>query len=66
MAASYEIPTVGKMLTVKQYADALALSERTVRNQIFQKRLRFFKIGGAVRIAESTLLQILARGHRKE
>jgi excisionase family DNA binding protein len=66
MAASYEIPTIGKLLTIAEFAHALGLSQRTVRNWIFQKRLKFFKVGSAVRIGENELLQLLARGHRKE
>lgn len=66
MASSYEIPTLGRLLTIAEFAHALALSPRTIRNWIFTGRVKFFKIGGAVRLSETELLQILGRGHRRE
>ena len=61
---NYELPVCGRMLNVKEYAFAVGKSPKTIRNQIYAGKLRWFKIDGSVRIAESELLEKLARSHR--
>lgn len=63
-AINYEVPVCGRMLNVKEVGYALGKSPKTIRNQIYAGKLRWFKVGGSVRVAESEVLQILARSHR--
>ena len=63
-AINYEIPTCGRLLNVAEVGRALGMSPKTIRNWLALGKLRFFKIGRSVRIAESEVLGILARGHR--
>jgi excisionase family DNA binding protein len=65
-AINYEIPVLGRLLTVAETARALGMSEKTIRNWLCVGKMKFFKINTSVRIAESEVLQILARGHRLE
>jgi excisionase family DNA binding protein len=65
-AINYEVPICGRMLNVKEVGRVLGLSPKTIRNQIYAGKWRWFKIGGSVRVAESEVLQILARSHRLE
>jgi excisionase family DNA binding protein len=57
MTRSQALPAPPKMqfYTVKQVADMLAVSERTVRRWIESGKLVAHVFGGAVRIAESDL-----------
>ena len=63
-AIHYEVPTCGRLLNVAEVGRALGMSPKTIRNWLVLGRLRFFKVGRSVRIAESEVLEILARGHR--
>jgi excisionase family DNA binding protein len=63
---NYETPVCGRMLNVGEVGRALGKSPKTIRNLIYQGRMKWFKIGGSVRVAESEVLQILARSHRLE
>ena len=60
------LPVVGKLWNVAQAADRLGLAPKTIRNWLYEGKLRHFKIGGAVRVSEQTVLELLARGHRPE
>ena len=46
-------------LTVAQVAARLQVSEKTVRNHISQKRLKAVRVGRAVRISETALMNYL-------
>jgi excisionase family DNA binding protein len=65
-AINYELPVLGRLLTVEQTARALGMSQKTIRNWLCEGKIKFFKINRSVRIAESVILQILAHSHRLE
>lgn len=55
--------TVGeKMLTVKQAADMLGLTESAVRRWVLMRRISSYRVGRSVRIAESEIARILRQG----
>lgn len=45
----------GKLYTVREAAKELTLSESTLRTWIFNKVIEVVRIGGAVRIKQSTI-----------
>lgn len=61
--AGYEIRIMGKLLTVRQTAEAFQLSEKAIRAMLADGRLGFVKIGRSVRVPESEILEKIARGH---
>ena len=50
------------MLTVERAADRLGLAPSTIRTWIARKRIDYVKVGGAVRIPETVIDAIVARG----
>jgi excisionase family DNA binding protein len=58
-------PTVPRLLTVPESANALNMSERTVWRWIEAGELETYRLGRAVRVAEDELVRFLAsrRGH---
>jgi excisionase family DNA binding protein len=54
---------IPKFFTVKQVAEALGVSSRTVRRWIKNEELAVHRFGGAVRVAEADLKAFLA-AHR--
>ena len=55
----------GKLLSVRQVAARLSLSENTIRAWIFQKKIEFYKIGRSVKIDSQEIDRVLARGRRE-
>lgn len=60
----YELPICVRLLSVDEVGRALKKSPKTIRNWIYEGKLRWFKVGGSVRVAESEVLSLLARSHR--
>ncbi len=50
------------LLTVAQAAERLGLKPATIRFWIWRRKIRFVRIGRAVRIPESTVQEIIERG----
>jgi excisionase family DNA binding protein len=50
------------LLTVEQAADRLGLAPSTVRTWVARKRIDYVKVGGAVRITDQAVDEIVARG----
>jgi len=54
-----------KLLRIKDAAERLGLREKTLRNWIYERKIDSVKIlGGNVRIAESTIDNIISEGVR--
>jgi excisionase family DNA binding protein len=51
-----------KLLTVKEVAERLGTSVRFPRRLIAERRIRFVKLGGHVRIPESALAEFIRAG----
>ena len=51
-----------RLLTVKQAAEQLGLSARTVWAWIYQRKLGVVRLGRAVRISDETIQKIIERG----
>ena len=54
-------PASGRFLTVKQVAERLNVSERTVWRWIRESRLKVKRFGRTVRISESDLIDLIDR-----
>ena len=54
----------GRLLRVPEAAIKLGLRESTIRRMILEMRIDVIRIGKAVRIPESAVDKILARGFR--
>jgi excisionase family DNA binding protein len=54
-------PSLPRLLTVPEAADALKLSERTVWRWIEAGEIETYRLGRAVRIAEDELVRFLER-----
>lgn len=46
-----------KLLTIKQAAEFLTMSESRVRYEVFRKNISFFKIGRSIRFNEADLVE---------
>ena len=51
-----------QLWTVRETAKRLALQPSTIRRFIFEKRLPVVRLGRAVRVRESDLAKVIARG----
>jgi len=51
-----------ELLTTKEFADALSVTEAAVRKWIYQRRLKPVKLGRAVRLRRRDLEQLVANG----
>ena len=56
------MPLPDRLLTVAQAAELLATSERFPRRLIAERRITFVRVGRHVRIPESALRDLIARG----
>lgn len=54
--------SVEKLLTVKEASLVLGTSDRFPRRLIFERRIRFVRVGRHVRIPESALADFIAAG----
>ena len=55
----------GKLLSVGQVAERLALKPATIRRKILERRIDYIKIGRAVRIPSEAIDQIIEEGWRE-
>lgn len=53
---------MSKLLTVEEFAAALGLSPRTVRQWVWMRRVPFIRVGRAIRFRPETVDAILTRG----
>lgn len=51
-----------KLITIREAADALGISERTVRRMIDRNELRAYKIGRCVRLREGDVQDYIESG----
>lgn len=51
-----------KLLTVAEFADALGLSPKTVRQWTWMRRVPYVRVGRAIRFRQETVEEILSRG----
>jgi len=59
------MPTrISRLLTVKQAADIVGVSPRTIRRWIDAKELPFHRLGRQIRIAEDDLAAFLAKNRQ--
>lgn len=58
-------PSIPKFHSLSAVADCLGLSQRSVRRLIDDGALVAHKIGGAVRISDNDLQQLIARSRQK-
>lgn len=61
-AAAIPSPDLPPMVTVGDLSDYLKVHDRTVRRWLAEKRLRYVKVGGAVRIRREEVARFLAGG----
>jgi excisionase family DNA binding protein len=54
-----------KLLTVKETAEFLAVSEAAVRKWVYQRRLPVVKVGRLVRVRPADLEATMAKGLRR-
>ena len=53
---------IAQIYTIREVADILKCSERTVRGDLFErKQLRYLKVGREVRIREEDLVEFIER-----
>jgi excisionase family DNA binding protein len=50
------------LLTVVQAAERLGLKPSTIRFWVWQRKIRFVRVGRSVRIPDSTVREIIERG----
>ena len=51
-----------KLLTTEEFADALGLSPKTVRQWTWTRRVPFVRVGRAIRFHPETVTEIINRG----
>ncbi len=58
----YGVSNTGKPLTVRQAAEALSLSEHTVRAWLANRKLGYVRLGRAIRIPAAEIERVLNGG----
>lgn len=53
---------MSKLLNVKEFADALGISPKTIRQWIWMRRVPFIRVGRAIRFRTETVNEILKHG----
>ena len=51
-----------KLLSVTEFADAVGLSPKTIRQWVWMRRVPFIRVGRAIRFRHETAEEILRRG----
>ena len=51
-----------KLLTTEEFAAALGLSPKTVRQWTWMRKVPFVRVGGAIRFRPETVTEIIDRG----
>jgi excisionase family DNA binding protein len=51
-----------RLLTIGEAAEALAVSERYIRHLVYNRRIRYVKVGRLVRIPESAIIDLIRAG----
>lgn len=62
MAIQTDSRTRRKLLTTEEFADALGLSPKTVRQWTWTRKVPFVRVGRAIRFRPETVEEILNRG----
>ncbi len=62
MKNEVNIPGMEELLTIKDVAELLKVSQVTVRRLQQGRHLPFFKVGGSVRFAKTDILEYLKKG----
>lgn len=52
----------GKLLKVAEFADAVGLSPKTIRQWVWMRRVSYVRVGRAIRFRPETVEEILNRG----
>lgn len=53
---------MSKLLTVEEFADAVGLSPKTIRQWVWMRRVPYVRVGRAIRFRRETVEEILNRG----
>lgn len=61
----YTIAIMGKLLSVKESAAALGITEKCLRLWLSQGKVGFVKMGRLTKIPEQQVLELIARGHHR-
>ena len=59
-----QLPTLNSLLTRKQAADLIGVSERTISNMVKARQIPVLKIGRSVRFDRDRVLEALAKYRR--
>lgn len=61
---AYRVETAGRLLKVSEVADALSVSEQTIRHWLSEGKISYVKLGRATRVSEHELRRLIAEGFR--
>lgn len=53
---------MSKLLSVTEFADAVGLSPKTIRQWVWMRRVPYVRVGRAIRFRQQTVDEILNRG----
>jgi len=53
---------MSKLLSVTEFADAVGLSPKTIRQWVWTRRVPYIRVGRAIRFRPETVDEILRRG----
>jgi excisionase family DNA binding protein len=53
---------MSKLLSVTEFADAVGLSPKTIRQWVWMRRVPYVRVGRAIRFRQETVEEILRRG----
>ena len=61
MTAS-RVPTMRKLMTVEEFADAIGQKPNTVRQRVWRREVEFVRIGRSIRFKPETAEALIAAG----
>ncbi|WP_348265273.1 helix-turn-helix domain-containing protein [Telmatobacter sp. DSM 110680] len=53
---------MSKLLSVAEFAEAIGLSPKTIRQWVWMRRVAYVRVGRAIRFRQETVEEILRRG----
>jgi excisionase family DNA binding protein len=56
------VPTLRKLMTVEEFAEATGMKPKTVRQRVWRRQVEFVRVGRSIRFKPETAERLIAAG----